>query len=97
MRHSSTASSAVTCDSRASQYFIAGFLEVYRSSNRFLRCFTLPVEAVVGNAGFHVVAAKPHGTATPKRRISTGEHNLFVAAHAQNFVWLDQRAAGQLL
>ncbi|MEQ9070494.1 MAG: hypothetical protein RLO18_27415, partial [Gimesia chilikensis] len=46
MRHSSIASSAVTCDSRASQYFIAGFLEVYRSSNRFLRCFTLPVEAV---------------------------------------------------
>jgi hypothetical protein len=46
---------------------------------------------------FHVVPPEPDRASTSKRRIARCEHDLFVTAHAQHFLWQDQRSRRQLL
>tara|TARA_R110000765_G_C18773760_1_gene590512 strand:+ start:661 stop:828 length:168 start_codon:yes stop_codon:yes gene_type:complete len=55
------------------------------------------MEAAIANAGLHIASPEPHRATASKRRISTGEHNLLIGTHAQDFVRLDQRTAGKLL
>ena len=55
------------------------------------------MKAVLANAGLHVGSPEPHRATASKWRISPGKHNLLIGAHAQDFVRLDQRTAGQLL
>src|SRR3546814_11592263 len=97
MRHSSMASSSVTCASQASQYLIARSAGPGCPSDLDFQWSTFSMEAVIANAGLHVGSPEPHRATASKWRISSGEHNLLIGPHAQDFVRLDQRTAGQLL
>lgn len=55
------------------------------------------MEPVLSDASLHGFTPKPHGAVASERRVAGREDDLFVGAHAQDFVRLDQRSRRELL